>query len=253
MARRVADVAQMLNAMASPRNPARPAAFDGQLDSGLRALRVGFVRHFHETDAPADSEVIAALQQAADVMRAEGATVSDVTLPKLEEFSHPQHVIMTSEGFAVHAPWLRERPGDYTEMVRRRLLTGAFFTATEYIQAQRSRAEVTARVAEVMQDVDVLLVANLAEPSQRIDGQVSMSRTKDQQAWSRRLDQQYRAPFSMTRQPSVAVMTGLSAGGLPLSMQLVGRYGEDATALRAAAGYERATEWHRLRPAGIAA
>jgi aspartyl-tRNA(Asn)/glutamyl-tRNA(Gln) amidotransferase subunit A len=44
------------------------------------------------------------------------------------------------------------------------------------------------------------------------------------------------------------MMSGLSDTGLPLSVQFVGRYFEDATVLRVAAAYERATEWHQRRP-----
>jgi aspartyl-tRNA(Asn)/glutamyl-tRNA(Gln) amidotransferase subunit A len=40
----------------------------------------------------------------------------------------------------------------------------------------------------------------------------------------------------------------LSDGGLPLSVQFIGRYFEDATVLRAAAAYERSTEWHKRKP-----
>jgi aspartyl-tRNA(Asn)/glutamyl-tRNA(Gln) amidotransferase subunit A len=44
------------------------------------------------------------------------------------------------------------------------------------------------------------------------------------------------------------MMSGLSGAGLPLSVQFVGRYFEDATVLRVAGAYERDTEWHKLRP-----
>jgi len=44
------------------------------------------------------------------------------------------------------------------------------------------------------------------------------------------------------------MMSGLSNAGLPLSVQFVGRYFEDATVLRVAAAYERGTEWHQRRP-----
>jgi len=44
------------------------------------------------------------------------------------------------------------------------------------------------------------------------------------------------------------MMSGLSSGGLPLSVQFVGRYFEDATVLRVAAAYERGTAWHDRRP-----
>jgi len=43
-------------------------------------------------------------------------------------------------------------------------------------------------------------------------------------------------------------MCGLTKTGLPLSAQLVGRAHDEVTLLRAAAAYERASEWHRHRP-----
>ena len=43
-------------------------------------------------------------------------------------------------------------------------------------------------------------------------------------------------------------MSGLSKKGLPLSVQFVGRAHDEVTLLRAAAAYERATEWHARRP-----
>ena len=53
----------------------------------------------------------------------------------------------------------------------------------------------------------------------------------------------------MTGQPAMSVCTGFGEGGLPVSMQLIGRPFEDATVLRAAHTYERATAWRDRRPA----
>ncbi len=44
------------------------------------------------------------------------------------------------------------------------------------------------------------------------------------------------------------MMAGLARNGLPLSVQFVGRYFDDATVLRVAAAYERATDWHKQKP-----
>jgi aspartyl-tRNA(Asn)/glutamyl-tRNA(Gln) amidotransferase subunit A len=44
------------------------------------------------------------------------------------------------------------------------------------------------------------------------------------------------------------MMSGLASTGLPVSVQFVGRYFDDATVLRVAAAYERATQWHKRRP-----
>ncbi|MGC8477099.1 MAG: amidase, partial [Acetobacteraceae bacterium] len=59
---------------------------------------------------------------------------------------------------------------------------------------------------------------------------------------------QARTPFNVTGNPALAMMAGLGASGLPLAVQFVGRWFEDATVLRVAAAYERATGWHRMRP-----
>ncbi len=47
---------------------------------------------------------------------------------------------------------------------------------------------------------------------------------------------------------ALAMMSGLTRGGLPLSVQFAGRYFDEATLLRVAAAFERATPWHTLRP-----
>jgi aspartyl-tRNA(Asn)/glutamyl-tRNA(Gln) amidotransferase subunit A len=56
-------------------------------------------------------------------------------------------------------------------------------------------------------------------------------------------------PFNLTGHPAISMMTGQSTGGLPLSMQLVSKCFAEATVLRAAAAYERETQWHKKHPA----
>src|SRR6266702_4590798 len=71
LTRTVADNALMLEIIAGhdPLDPGSAAAPAGHyasgLERGVRGLRVGFVRHFHETDLPADPEVAAALANVA--------------------------------------------------------------------------------------------------------------------------------------------------------------------------------------------
>jgi aspartyl-tRNA(Asn)/glutamyl-tRNA(Gln) amidotransferase subunit A len=58
----------------------------------------------------------------------------------------------------------------------------------------------------------------------------------------------YSAPAALAGVPAVAVPCGFDPGGLPLSLQIMGRAFEDAMVLRAAHAYEQATEWQRRRP-----
>jgi aspartyl-tRNA(Asn)/glutamyl-tRNA(Gln) amidotransferase subunit A len=245
MTRTVADNALLLDAIAG-HDPADPGStpssaryFGRMLDRGVNNLRIGFVRHFHETDIPASPEVTAALEDAARILQAEGALVSTVTLPSLNEFAAVNRVLLGSEAWSVHAPWLRTRPGDYGQLARRRLMSGAFIPAGDYVGAQRRRLQMIAAVEEVFRDVDVLICASSMDPASRIEDAVETTRTYPRQA---------RTPFNVTGHPALAMMSGLSPLGLPLSVQFVGRYFEDATVLRVAAAYERAAGWHKKHP-----
>ena len=245
LTRTVADTALMLDAIAGydPDDPGSAPTqsrhFGRLLDRGVRDLRIGFVRHFHETDTPAHPEVTAALEDVARVLQAEGAEVRSVTLPALTEFAGINRVILCSEAWSIHAPWLRERPGDYGQLARRRLLPGAFMTAGDYVGAQRRRLQLIAAVEDVLRDVDVLLCASSMDPASRLDDPAETSRTYPRQA---------RTPFNVTGHPALAMMAGLASNGLPVSVQFAGRYFDDATVLRVAAAYERATPWHKKRP-----
>ena len=211
----------------------------GAAGTGLAGLRIGFVRHFHERDMPADPEVAIALEKATDILAAAGATVSTVELPPLGQFSAVNRTILQAEGWAVHAQWLRTRPQDYAKLTRQRLLAGAFLSAEDYVQAQRRRHRMIAEVEATFRDVDILLCASAMDPPCRVDDAEAVARTYPRQA---------RTPFNVTGHPALAMMSGLSADRLPLSLQLVGRYWDEATVLRAAEVFERETGFHRHHP-----
>jgi aspartyl-tRNA(Asn)/glutamyl-tRNA(Gln) amidotransferase subunit A len=197
------------------------------------------VRHFHELDMPAHPEVTAALEDVARVLQAEGAEVRTITLPSLNEFAAINRVILCSEAWSIHAPWLRSRPGDYGQLARRRLLPGAFMAAGDYVGAQRRRLQVIAAVEDALRDVDVLLCGSSMDPASQIEDAAETQRTYPRQA---------RTPFNVTGHPALAMMSGLASNGLPVSVQFVGRYFDDATVLRVASAYERATHWHKRKP-----
>jgi aspartyl-tRNA(Asn)/glutamyl-tRNA(Gln) amidotransferase subunit A len=245
MTRTVADNALLLDVLSGhdPLDPGSAATkarhFGALLGRGVAGLRIGFIRHFHETDMPAHPDVTAALEDVERILQAEGALVETVTLPKLSEFAGINRVILCSEAWSIHAPWLRERPGDYGALARRRLLPGAFMTAGDYVGAQRRRAELIAAVNDKLRDYDVLMCASSMDPASEIEDAAETARTYPRQA---------RAPFNVTGHPALAMMSGLSGNGLPVSVQFVGRYFEDATVLRVAAAYEKAAGWHKKHP-----
>ncbi|MBR2815896.1 MAG: amidase [Reyranella sp.] len=245
MTRTVTDNALMLQAIAGhdPLDPGSAAATQGHyvagLERDLRGLRVGFVRHFHETDTPADPEVTAVLEHVAHTLQTEGATVRTVRLPTLGEFGAVNRVILQSEAWSIHAPWLGERPQDYGQLARRRLMAGAFMSAGDYVLASRRRLEMIAEVEAALREVDVLLCASSMDPACRIDNPADVERTYPRQA---------RTPFNVTGHPALAMMAGLSSAGLPVSVQFVGRYFDEATVFAVAHAWEQAAGTDQKHP-----
>jgi aspartyl-tRNA(Asn)/glutamyl-tRNA(Gln) amidotransferase subunit A len=237
MTRTVTDNALMLEVLAGhdALDPGSVATPDGHyatgLERGTRGLRIGFIRHFHEEDMPADAEVTAALEHVARTLQTLGAEIRDVRLPTLGEFAAVNRVILQSEAWAIHGQWLRERPGDYGQLARRRLMAGAFLSAGDYVQAGRRRLEMIGAVESALRDVDILLCASAMDPPSRIDNPEEVERTYPRQA---------RTPFNVTGHPALAMMSGISSGGLPLSVQFVGRYFAETTLFQVAREWERA-------------
>jgi aspartyl-tRNA(Asn)/glutamyl-tRNA(Gln) amidotransferase subunit A len=162
-----------------------------------------------------------------------------VTLPALEDFAAVNRVILQSEAWSVHAEWLRERPGDYGRLARRRVMSGAFIGAGDYVLASRRRLQMIAAVESVLREVDILLCASAMDPPCSIDDPEAIERTYMRQA---------RTPFNVTGHPALAMATGLSRDGLPLAVQFVGRFFDEATVLRVARTWERAAGTDRLHP-----
>jgi aspartyl-tRNA(Asn)/glutamyl-tRNA(Gln) amidotransferase subunit A len=245
LTRTVTDNALMLNVIAGhdpldPGSAAVPAGhYTAGLDRGVRSLRIGFIRHFHEIDLPADPEVTAALEHVARTLQASGAEIRDIRLPTLGEFGAVNRVILQSEAWAIHGPWLRERPGDYGKLARRRLLAGAFMSAGDYVHAARRRLEMIAAVEDAFREVDVLVCASAMDPASRMDNAAETERTYPRQA---------RTPFNVTGHPALAMMSGLSSGGLPLSVQFVGRSFAEATLFQVARAWERAAGTDEKHP-----
>lgn len=241
----VEDCAILLQAMAG-HHASDPASADVAipnfregLDSSLKGLRIGFVRHFHERDYPVAETAAKALDEAADVFRGLGAELRDVELPPLQDWTACGMIIMLSEAYAVHEEWLKTRPQDYGEIFRDRVLMGAFLSAADYVHAQRKRRELCAALAGVFEQVDLLLCAITPGGAPPI-GEVTKMSSFERPSFS--------FPFNVAGAPALALRAGFDPAGLPLGVQVAGPPLADAKVLRAGHQYERATNWSRMRP-----
>jgi len=243
MARTVEDAALLLGAIAG-HDPADEWSatepvddYTRDLEAGVRGLRLGLPRQlfFEGLDPAVEHEVRAAI----DVLIGEGASTLEVELPHVEHAQTALHATLASEASAYHQRWLRERPDDYGD-VRPALELGLFIPAVDYVNARRWQTLVRSDFAAALRQVDVLVAPSLPRTAPRIGEPVSR---EPRIAWNR-----FMTPLNLAGLPAISVPCGFDESGLPVGLQIAGRAWDEATVLRVARAYERATDWHEQRP-----
>jgi aspartyl-tRNA(Asn)/glutamyl-tRNA(Gln) amidotransferase subunit A len=208
------------------------------LTGSIKGLRIGVLRHLYEEDAPIPSAAKAALAAAFDVLRGLGATLEDARIRPAQVYHDVKITGAESELYAVHEPVLRTRLNDFGEDFLGRTLGALLISAADYVQASRWRRVLIAEMAPLYAKYDVLVTAGPG-PAPRLDSWRTIN------FWQR---PSLTTPFNVLGGPALAQCIGFTEDGLPLSMQVVGRPFDDATVLRVAHAYERATPWRTRRP-----
>src|SRR6266850_1496960 len=108
------------------------------------------------------------ISSAADVLRDLGAEVCEIRLAPLQDYATCARIIIRCEAFAIHRRWMAERPGDYGDLARQRILDGAAVSAADYIDALRMRARLTRRTLEAFAGIDAALTVSSMDPACRI-------------------------------------------------------------------------------------
>lgn len=250
LTRTARDAAMALGAIAGhdPRDPWSSRApvpdYAAALSGDIRGLRVGVLRE--HLDEPLDDEVrrvvVVAVERLADL----GAAVEEVSIP-IAAYARPiSNVIMGVDSAAVHRQLLRERAADYGTDVRQRFPVPVALTGADYVRAQQARTRLIADVRAAHERFDVLVgpTAPIAAPP---IGQATVVLGGQELPVPPTLASLTRLS-NLTGFPTVSVACGYTATGLPVGLQIAGRALEEATVLRVADAYERATADQRRRP-----
>ena len=248
MTRTVEDCAIMLQAVAGydPKDPSsvrgHHADYRAALTGDIRGLRIGVPKELNEG---CDEAIESLVQDAIAVLMDLGAEISEVSLPIAgAHATFAGSIITWSEEAQVHAPWF-DRIQDYTEGARQKVLSGAAVSGLQYHKAQQIRRLVIDEMNAVLENVDLLVgpVATSA-PGRLPTGPAAGTKAADSVAAER----SFTRPHNMTGTPAVSVPCGFTPEGLPIGLQISGRFLDDALVLRAAHAYEQATPWHTMHP-----
>ncbi len=246
MARRVKDVAVLLQAIAGydsqdPYSANVPTDdYLDHIDAGVQGWRIAMASNGFFTDVT-DPEVLAMVRAAKVVFIELGARVEDVEFHQGREAARANGLMTTSDAAAFHRQRLEDRPEDFTEDVRTRLLSGAAYTSTEYVLARRAQTLLRYRFERFFDEYDVLLTPTTAISATPIEGPDGVQQAP--------VLTRYTAPFNLTGLPALSVPCGFSVEGLPVGLQIVTRSWGEAKLLQAAFAYEQATDWHTRQPA----
>ena len=126
---------------------------------------------------------------------------------------------------------------------------GKSLSARDFVRANNNLQTAAITMAQFMESYDVILSPQLAAPPIKL-GRINLSPDCDFQTFGQRVSQY--SPFAqvanMTGQPAMSVPLAMSQAGLPIGVQFLGRYGEEALLFRLAAQLEKAAPWAARRP-----
>ena len=246
MTRGVWDAALILQAIVghdpgdASTSPARPPSFTRNLEAGVRGMRFGLPRRYYVDWPGLHPDVKTAAFAAFAELERQGAQIVDVDAPTLD-VTQAIWGAMLAEMYEYHRDTIREQPQNYRLATRLLMMASALRSAADLLRAQRLRARLAREIAEVLQGVDALIFPGQAEPAGSFP-------TDPVARELLRPTSRYTNVWNLVGLPACVVPSGFSQEGLPVSIQIVGKSFDDATVLRIARAYERATPWHTRRP-----
>jgi aspartyl-tRNA(Asn)/glutamyl-tRNA(Gln) amidotransferase subunit A len=233
IARSVSDAALLFGVLARPDRrdpfhlPQPPRPWHQQLAESLDGVRIGYTVALEHAGAPhLDPDVARAFSAAVDRLRGIGALVEEVTLDL-----PPAGPILRTLAAGRAALTVRGIPAGNRHLVgpevQQRAAEGEALTGITYLEAEAARVALADAVAVAFEHIDLLLTpaTSTVAPLLPVPGSVRPS------GWS---TPSYVGTFSLTRQPAISLPISLSSDGLPVAVQLVGRFGDDGLVLRAA-------------------
>jgi aspartyl-tRNA(Asn)/glutamyl-tRNA(Gln) amidotransferase subunit A len=244
LTRTVRDAALMLSVMAGY-DPLDPASrnvpvedYQLHLEDGVKGWRVALAQGDYVEAA--DTEVLTAVNQAAQVFMDLGAHVEKLDLSWLEQLALANSRMTQADAAAFHRERLMKSPGLFGVDVLQRLQTGSALSSSDYALARRTQAEDRRRFEIFFDEFDLLLLPTTPIPAPQIEDTGAIQAARQLTRLT--------SPFNLTGLPALSVPCGFSRAGLPVGLQIISKHWDEANILRAGYAYEQAAGWWRHHP-----
>ena len=252
MARTVGDIALMLSTIVGP-DPRVPISYPVDAPALLAATRKPSVKGLRIAwggdlgITPLDHEVRRVCEATLDVLRKLGARV-EAAHP---DFTEVGEIVRTSRGASMaarHHDKLAQWKPVMQENLVRNIEQGLALTPAEIGQGERMRTDLFHRVRTFMERYDLIVTPTAAVPPFPVEmtsgpRQINGVEMQHYIQWAL-----LTYAFTVINAPAISVPCGFTRDGLPVGLQIAGRWHDEAGVLRAAAAFERVAPWAHLRP-----
>ncbi len=272
MAKSAEDLALMMNVMAGfdarDSTSLQRAREDYTRDLGkpLAGLRIGLPREYFADGL--DAGVAVVVEEAIAQYRRLGAQTVAVSLPN-NRLSIPVYYVLAPAEASSNLSrydgvryghraaaytdladmYCKSRAEGFGDEVKRRILIGTYVLSAGYydayyLQAQKIRRLIAQDFAEAFRHCDVILgpaaPGTAFKAGEKTDNPVAMY-----------LEDLYTIAVNLAGLPGMSIPAGF-ANGLPVGLQIIGNYFDEARMLGIAHQYQQVTDWHTRMPEGIA-
>ncbi|MEL6984384.1 MAG: amidase [Actinomycetota bacterium] len=240
MARSAWDCAAMLQVMAGPDPSDMTTAevevgdYLSTIGDGVAGMKIGVDRANTIAQAGVTADAAAVFEASLDVLATAGAEIIEIEIPHYQALVDADIIGLFAEAYSWHRHYLQTKWGDYGRPTRQALISGAFISGGDYVQAQRVREYGRMLVQEMLGDLDLIATPTVVAGAPDVDGLSLADIFPDI----------HTPVFNATGHPSIALPIGYDDSSMPLSLQLTGAYFDEATVFRAAHAYQQATTWH---------
>ena len=272
MAKTAEDCALMLSAMCGPdadrdstslETPAED--FTAQLNDSIAGLRIGIPKEFFGEGLSAD--VRAAIDATLKEYEKLGAKLVPITLPRTELSIPVYYIIAPAEASSNLSRFdgvkFGHRAKEYTDLldmykktraegfgdeVKRRIMIGTYVLShgyydAYYLQAQKIRRMIADDFQAAFKECDVIAGPSAPTVAWKLGGKSD--------PLANYLADIFTLPASLAGLPGMSVPAGFGEGDMPVGLQLIGNYFQEARLLNAAHKLQEATDFHLRQPAGL--
>ena len=233
------------------------------LGKGIKGIRVGIPREYFIKGL--DSDVEQAVRDAIEVLKKNGASIVDVSLPHTDYAIAVYYLVATAEASSNLARYdgvkygyrasnnsnllemyCKSRDEGFGPEVKRRIMLGTYALSAGYYEAYYKKASQVRTIIkndfeEAFKRCDVIVTPTSPTPAFKIGEKVADPLTMY-------LSDIFTISCNLAGIPGLSLPCGFTKENLPIGLQILGKPMDEETVLKIAYSFEQATEWHKKRP-----